>query len=87
MTSHQELQLGKNGLTHEFLEEIKKRFDVNKFKNLKVHVLKSARESKEDVKKYSAEIEKYLGEKYTCRILGFSIFIKKWRKARVKDKV
>jgi RNA-binding protein YhbY len=85
MTSQQEIQLGKNRLTSSILEEIKKRFDSNKFKNIKIHVLKSARESKEDVKKYAEEIQKYLGSKYTCRIIGFSIFIKKWRKARVKE--
>jgi len=85
MTSQQEIQLGKNGITHELLGEIKRRFDLNKFQNIKIHVLRSARKSKEDVKKYAEEIEKYLGEKYTCRIIGFSIFIKKWRKARIKD--
>ena len=51
-------------------------------KNIKIRVLQSARESKEDVKKYAEEIQKYLGKQYTNRILGFSIFVKKWRKAR-----
>jgi len=83
MTTQQEMQLGKKGITSELLGEIKKRFDINKFQNIKVHVLKSARENKEDVKKYAEQIQNYLGEKYTCRIIGFSIFIKKWRKARV----
>lgn len=82
MTSRQEIQLGKNGLTHELLGEIKKRFDINKFENIKVHVLRSARENREDVKKYAEQIQSYLGEKYTYKIIGFSIFVKKWRKAR-----
>ncbi len=77
-----EMQLGKNGLTHELLGEIKKRFNMDKFQNIKVHVLKSARESKADVKKYAEEIKTHLGDKYTYRIVGFSIFIKRWRKAR-----
>jgi RNA-binding protein YhbY len=80
-----ELQLGKKGITHELLGEIKKRFDLNKFQNIKIHVLRSARENKEDVKKYTEEIQNYLGNRYTIRIIGFSIFIKKWRKARVKE--
>jgi len=84
MTAQQEIQLGKRGVTQELLREIKRRFDLNKFKNMKVHVLKSARESKEDVRGYAKEIDDYLGEKYTYKILGFSIFIKKWRKARQK---
>lgn len=78
-----ELQLGKKGITHELLGEIKKRFDLNKFQNIKIHVLRSARENKDDVKKYAEEIKNYLGDRYTSRIIGFSIFIKKWRKARI----
>ena len=76
------MQIGKNGLTKEFLEDIKRRFDNSSVKNMKVTVLKSARESREDVKKYAEEIKKHLGDKFTYRILGFSIFLKKWRKAK-----
>ena len=82
MTSQFEMQLGKKGLTLEFLEEIKDRFKIPKVKNIKVSVLKSARESREDVKKYANEMGEFLGGKFTCRILGFSIFVKKWRRER-----
>jgi len=82
MTSQMEVQLGKKGLTPEFLEGIKKRFEKPAVKNLKVSVLKSARESQDDVKKYASEIKEFLGENFTCRVLGFSIFLKKWRKGR-----
>jgi len=77
-----EMQLGKHGLTQEFLEDIKRRFTNNKIKNIKISVLKSARESKDDVKQHAETIVKFLGKKYTYRILGFSIFIKQWRKER-----
>jgi len=70
MTSQMEMQLGKNGLTKELLE------------NIKISVLKSARESKADVKKYAEEIISFLGSKFTFKVMGFSIFLKKWRKAR-----
>jgi len=82
MTTQLQLQLGKKGLTKEFLENLKDRFENSKITNIKISILQSARESKDDVKKYSNEIKEYLGKKYTTRILGFSIFIKKWRKAR-----
>lgn len=82
MTSQLEIQLGKKGLTSEFLEEIKKRFEKPDLKNIKVSVLKSARESREDVKKYADEMQKYLGNKFTYRIVGFSVFLKKWRRAQ-----
>lgn len=82
MTSQQEIQLGKKGLTKEFLEDIKNRFENSKITNIKISVLKSARESREDIKKYADKVKSFLGPKFTTRIIGFSIFIKKWRKAR-----
>jgi|TARA_B100001971_G_C17663385_1_gene273957 RNA-binding protein YhbY len=82
MTLNQEIQLGKKGLTQEFIQDIEKRLDKYRNASIKVHVLKSARESKADVKKYAEEIIKKLGPKYTFRTIGFSIFLRKWRKAR-----
>jgi len=80
MTSQTEIQLGKKGLTPEFILGIKKRFEKPHIKNIKISVLRSARESRENVKKYAEEILAYLGKKYTYRIIGFSIFLKKWRR-------
>ena len=82
MTSQLEIQLGKKGLTPEFIKDIETRLDKYRNMTLKISVLKSARESKADVKKYAEEIIAKLGKKYTYRTLGFSIFLKKWRKAR-----
>ncbi len=84
MTSESEIQLGKKGLTSEFLTNLKQRFEKYQNKTIKIHILKSARESKQDVKKYAKEIQEYLGVKFTYKIIGFSIFLKKWRKARGK---
>jgi len=81
-----EIQLGKKGVTEEFIQDIIKRLDKYRNATLKISVLKSARESKEDVKKYSEEIVKKLGDKYTAKTLGFSIFLRKWRKARDEEK-
>ena len=82
MTSQQEIQLGKKGLTQEFIKDIEKRLDKYRNASIKISVLKSVRESKADVKKYAEDIIKKLGDKYTYRTIGFSIFLKKWRKAR-----
>lgn len=83
MTSQLEIQLGKKGLSEEFLQGLKKRFENKSIKNIKIKVLRSARENREDMKKYSEEILKFLGEKYSTRIIGFTIIIMKWRKARI----
>lgn len=80
MTSQLEIQLGKKGLSEEFLQGLKKRFENKSIKNIKIKVLRSARENREDMKKYSEEILKFLGNHYNSRIIGFSIFVKKWRK-------
>jgi RNA-binding protein YhbY len=82
MVSPIELQLGKKGLTNELLEEIEKRFEKSTVKNIKISVLQSARENRDDVKKYSDEILLRLGKKYTSRVIGFSICLKKWRKEK-----
>jgi len=82
MTSQVEIQLGKRGITPDFLDGLKKRFGKSEIKNIKIKVLSSARESKEDVKKYAEEIINYLGKKFDYRVIGFSIFVKKLRKNR-----
>ncbi len=76
------MQLGKKGLTQEFIKNIETK--LNKYRNasLKISVLRSARESKQDVKNYAEEIIKKLGPKFTYKTIGFSIFLRKWRKAR-----
>ena len=80
-----EIQLGKKGITEEFIQDIIKRLDKYRNATLKISVLKSIRENKDDVKKYSEEIVKRLGDKYTVKTLGFSIFLRKWRKSRQND--
>jgi len=83
MLQQKETQLGKNGITQEFVKDIEKRLEKDRNITMKVSVLKSARpEGKVDVKKYADELLKKLGEKYTVRTMGFSIFLRKWRKAR-----
>ena len=73
-----QVQLGKNGLTENFIATLKNHFE--KHKNVKVVVLKSTGREREKVKEYSKEILEKLGEKYTTKVVGFTIFIKKWRK-------
>ena len=82
MLNNLEIQLGKKGLTPEFLKDIEKRLEKYRNATLRIRVLKSARENKNDVKKYGEEISNKLGDKYTYKIMGFTILLRKWRKAR-----
>ena len=74
-----QVQLGKNGITPNFIETLKNQF--KKHENVKISVLKSASRDKKKIKEFSEEIIERLGKKYTEKIIGFTIFVKKWRRA------
>ena len=74
------LQIGKNGITKGFYENLKNRFNTTE--NVKVSILKSDLEDRKKIKDLAEEIVDKLGENYTYRIIGFTIVIKKWRKPR-----
>ena len=78
MPSIGQIQLGKQGITDNFIGTLKNHFKKNK--NIKISVLKSAGHDKEKVKKFSEEILEKLGKNYTSRVIGFTIVLKKWRK-------
>ena len=70
-----QLQLGKNGLTENFFENLKKSFKKNK--NVRISVLKSACRNREEIKEIKDKILNKLGENYSGRIIGFTIILKK----------
>ncbi len=72
------IQLGKQGVSDNFILTLKSHFQ--KHKNIKISVLRNARENKNDVKKYAEKILEKLGEHYTAKVIGFTIALKKWRK-------
>jgi RNA-binding protein YhbY len=72
------LQIGKNGLTPAILEIIKARFKA--YRDIKIILLKSAGHNREKAKEIADKIHAELGNKYTYKIIGFTIFLKKWRK-------
>lgn len=75
------MQIGKKGLTSEFVENLKKAF--NNVENVRVHLLKSAGHDRKKVKEIAEEIVSELGAKYTYRVIGFTIVVKKWRRKRI----
>lgn len=74
------IQIGKAGITDNFISTLKNLFKNHK--NVKIHVLKSARgtgkEGKAEVKQYADQILEKLGKKYTAKNIGFVINVKKW---------
>lgn len=77
-----QMQIGKKGLTDEFLENIKANF--KNVENIRITVLKSATRDKAQFKEIKETILKELGPKFTCRSLGYVLILKKWRKERIK---
>ncbi|MEX0920942.1 MAG: YhbY family RNA-binding protein [Candidatus Pacearchaeota archaeon] len=73
-----QVQLGKKGITDNFIETLRNHF--KKKENVKISVLKNLGRDKKDMKKIKEDILKKLGENYIGKIIGFSIFLKKWRK-------
>lgn len=72
------LQIGKNGLNDGIIKNLEIAFKTRS--DIKIHVLKSGGHERETVKQMAEDIINKLGKKYTYRIVGFSIFIKKWKK-------
>ena len=79
MVRTSEIQIGKQGVTNNFISTIKNNFQ--RHDQVRVRVLKSARDDKDTVKKYSEQILKKLENNYSSRVIGFTIILRKWRKA------
>jgi len=72
------VQLGKQGITENFINTLRNHF--KKHSNVKISILKNAGHEKSKVKTYAEEIIDKLGKNYTAKTIGFTIFVKKWRK-------
>ena len=75
-----QMQLGKQGITENFIDSLKNQF--NKSQVMKIYVLKSASRDRKEIIKIKDEILEKLGKNFTGRIIGFTIILRKWRKAR-----
>jgi RNA-binding protein YhbY len=78
MASYCKAQLGKQGLTENFLETLKSFFKNHQ--NVRISVLKSAGHDKQKIKEYTEKILEELGKNYTAKTIGFTIAVKKWRR-------
>ncbi len=74
------VQLGKNGITENFIESLRAQF--NNLSTVKVNVLKNAGHDKKNVKEVAEKLVDALGKNYTFRVIGFTISIKKWKKEK-----
>jgi len=75
-----EIQLGKNGITENFIESLKNQF--HNCNNVKISVLPSLCRDKKQLKEIETEILDKLGKNFTAKTIGYKINLKKWRKSR-----
>ncbi len=72
------IQLGKSGYNERNLENIKTFF--LRHKDLKVTILRSCLRNQGELKSLKEKILSDLGPNYTARVVGYSIFFKKWKR-------
>ena len=78
MRQIKKLQIGKNGLTAEFIEQVRGIF--KKEKVIKISILKSACRDKNEADKMAREVVEALGSKYGYKLVGYVITVIKYRK-------
>jgi RNA-binding protein YhbY len=74
--------LGKRGLTEEFIAGLEKTFKKRDL--IKISVLQTATRDREEIKIIAQKIcdglGKRLNKRFTAKIVGFTMFVKKWRR-------
>ncbi|MDO8516696.1 MAG: YhbY family RNA-binding protein [Nanoarchaeota archaeon] len=75
-----QLQMGKKGLTDNFVNQLKLIFEKEHL--IKVSLLKSSTRDKAEAKKIADELVAKLGVHYSHTMIGYKITIRKWRKAQ-----
>ncbi|MBT7102608.1 hypothetical protein HN935_03810 [archaeon] len=74
------LQLGKNGLTPAFIEQVKSIFESETL--IKISILKAACRDKKDADKIGKDLVEALGVKYDYKLVGYVLTVVKYRKAQ-----
>ena len=74
-----QLQIGKNGLTDSFIEQVRKISENEE--RMKIAILKSACRDKADAKKMCDELVEKLGKNYTYRLIGYVCTLLRFRRA------
>lgn len=76
------LQIGKNGLSNEFIENLKTLFVKNN--SIRISILKSGTREKAKAKEWVKEILDKLGLNYRANLIGYTIVLRKVRKDRAE---
>ena len=80
MKQIKKLQIGKNGLSEVFVEQVRKVFEKEKV--VKVSMLKSACRDKKDAEKMAQDLISSLGKQFDYKLVGYVITVIKFRKVQ-----
>lgn len=72
------LQIGKNGLSPEFINQVKSFFENERM--IKIDILRSACRDKAEAKQIAENLIQELGPKYDYKLVGYVITVAKYRK-------
>ena len=78
MKQIKKLQMGKNGLSPEFIDQVKSIFEKETL--VKIAILKSACRDKKDAEKIGKDLVNELGKKYDYKLVGYVLTVIKYRK-------
>ena len=74
------LQMGKNGLSPAFVEQVRGVFENEN--SVKISILKSACRDKKDAEKIGTDLVDALGKNFIYRLVGYVLTVRKFRKAQ-----
>ena len=78
MKGIKKLQLGKNGLSDAFVEQVRMIFEDARV--LKISILKSACRDKKDAEEIGADVVSRLGPKFGFKLVGYVLTVVRYRK-------
>ena len=78
MKQIKKIQLGKRGLTEEFVNQAKDLFKNEEI--IKISILKSACRNKDDAEKLADNLMESLGKNFDYRLVGYVLTVRKFRK-------
>jgi RNA-binding protein YhbY len=79
LTETKKFQIGKKGLTEEFIKQIETTFTT--CRKIKIDILKSACRDKEEAKQIAQTLIDRLGKNFDYKLIGYVLTIMKFNKA------
>ena len=81
MRQIKKFQIGKNGLTEKFIEQLANYFEKSGAEIVKVEILKSACRDKEHAREIGDKLVEGLGKNFDYKLIGYVLTVLKFRKA------